>query len=146
MIVKARAVILIDDRLIVANQRRRGRSELSLPGGRVNRYESVLDAVKREVAEETGLEVVPRRLLYVSEIAQSVRSHDLELVFLAETSGVPTLNGFKAIDLDGGERPAIRPPILEQIVHDRAHDWRETPRWLGNIEHLRRSTNSIDTR
>jgi hypothetical protein len=33
VIVKARAVILIDGRLIVANQGRRGRSELSLAGG-----------------------------------------------------------------------------------------------------------------
>lgn len=146
MIVKARAVILIDDRLIIAKQRRRGRTELSLPGGRVNRYESVLDAVKREVAEETGLEVVPRRLLYVSEIVQSVRSHDLELVFLAETSGIPTLKGFKAIDLAAGERPAIRPPILEQIARDLSQDWRDTPRWLGNIEHRLRPTNAIRTR
>ena len=145
MIVKARAVILIDGRLIVANQRRRGRSELSLPGGRVNRYESVLDALKREVSEETGLEVVPRQLLYVSEIVQSVRSHDLVLVFLAETRGIPTLNGFKAIDLEGGERPQVRPPILEQIARDLAQDWRDTPRWLGNIEHLLRPTNSIAT-
>ena len=145
MIVKARAVILIDSRLIVANQRRRGRTELSLPGGRVSRYESVLDALKREVAEETGLEVIPRCLLYVSEIVQSVQSHDLELVFLAEASGVPDLNGFKAIDLHGGERPAIRPPILEQIASDLAQDWRDTPRWLGNIDHLVRSTGSIGT-
>lgn len=36
MIVKARAVILIDRRLIVASRRRRGRNELSLAGGRVN--------------------------------------------------------------------------------------------------------------
>jgi ADP-ribose pyrophosphatase YjhB (NUDIX family) len=143
VIVKARAVISIDGRLIVANQRRRGRGELSLPGGRVNRYESVLDAVRREVAEETGLEVVPRRLLFVSEVMQSVRAHDLELVFLAETSGVPTLNGFKAIDLEGGERPAIRPPILEHIARDLASGWRDTPRWLGNIEHLLRPTNSV---
>ena len=143
MIVKARAVILIDGRLIVANQRRRGRSEFSLPGGRVNRFESVLDAVKREVAEETGLEVTPGRLLYVSEVVQSVRSHDLELVFLAETSGIPTLKAFNAIDLEGGERPAIRPPILEQIVRDRDSDWRETPRWLGNIEHLLRPIDSV---
>ena len=143
MIVKARAVILIEGRLIVANQRRRGRSELSLPGGRVNRFESVLDAVKREVAEETGLEVTPGRLLYVSEVVQSVRSHDLELVFLAETSGIPTLKAFNAIDLEGGERPAIRPAILDQIVRDRDSDWRETPRWLGNIEHLLRPTDSV---
>jgi ADP-ribose pyrophosphatase YjhB (NUDIX family) len=134
VIVKARAVI--DGRLIVANQRRRGRSELSLPGGRVNRYESVTDAVKREVAEETGLDVVPRRLLYVSEIVQSVRSHDLELVFLAEPGGVPALKAFNAIDLAAGERPSIRPPILEHIVRDLAHGWRDTPRWLGNIQHL----------
>ena len=146
MIVRARAVIFIDGRLIVASQRSRGRSELSLPGGRVNRYESVPDALKREVAEETGLEVIPSRLLYVSEIVQSVRSHDLELVFLAETSGVPTLNGFNAIDLEGGERPAIRPPILEQIARDRAQDWRDTPRWLGNIDHLLRPTRPIGTR
>lgn len=136
MTVKARAVILIDGRLIVANQRRRGRSELSLPGGRVNRFESVLDAVKREVAEETGLEVVARRLLYVSEIVQSVRSHDLELVFLAEASGIPTLNAFKAIDLEAGERLPVRPPILELIARDLATGWRDTPRWLGNLEHL----------
>lgn len=138
MIVKARAVIVIEGRLILASQRRRGRSELSLPGGRVNRFESVLDAVRREVAEETGLEVVPRQLLYVSEIVQSVRSHDLELVFLAEPSGIPTLNGgFTAIDLEAGERPPVRPAILEQIVRDLASGWRDTPRWLGNLEHRR---------
>ena len=60
MRVKARAVILIDGRLIVAEQRRRGRTEHSLPGGRVKERESVLDALKREVAEETGLRCRPR--------------------------------------------------------------------------------------
>jgi len=144
--VKARAVILIDGRLIVANQRRRGRGELSLPGGRVNRYESVLDALTREVLEETGLEVVARRLLYVSEMVQSVRSHDLELVFLAEANGIPTLNGFKAIDLDGGEWPPIRPPILGQIVDDLARGWRDTPRWLGNLADLPRLIESFRPR
>lgn len=133
MRVKARALIWIDGRLIVAEQRRRGRKELSLPGGRVNDHESVLDALKREVAEETGLEVTPSRLVYVSEVVDSVRAHDLELIFLAETSGVPSLNGFRAIDLAAGERPPVRPPILDLIASDAAASWRENPRWLGNL-------------
>jgi len=131
--VKARAVIWIDGLLILAEQSRRGRPELSLPGGRVNAHESVIDALKREVAEETGLEVDPGRLLYVSEHVESVRAHDLELIFLAEASGVPTLRGdFKTIDLDT-ERPDVRPPILEQIASDAKSGWADTPKWLGNV-------------
>jgi ADP-ribose pyrophosphatase YjhB (NUDIX family) len=126
-------VIFIDGRLIVAEQLRRGRNELSLPGGRVNDRESVIDAVKREVTEETGLEITLGRLLYVSEIVESVRTHDFELIFLAEPSGVPNLNGFQLIDLNGGERPAVRPPILDQIASDAASGWRDNPRWLGNL-------------
>lgn len=133
--VKARAVILIDGRLIVAEQLRGGRSEFSLPGGRVNRNESVVDALKREVDEETGLLVTPSRLLYISEIVQAMRSHDLELVFLAHACGVPRLTGFMAIDLGQGERADMRPPILEQIAVDLASEWRDNPRWLGNLEH-----------
>ena len=87
-------MIWIEGCLIVAQQRRRGRKELSLPGGRVNDHEGVLDALKREVAEETGLEVAPGQLLYVSEIVRSARAHDLELTFLAELSGVPASTGF----------------------------------------------------
>ena len=133
MRVKARAVILIEGRLIVAEQLRRGRPELSLPGGRVNQRESVPDALRREVAEETGLEVTPDRLLYVFEMVQAVQIHDLELIFLAHATGIPGLGGYTAIDLDAAERPPVRPPILEQIASDRASSWRDTPRWLGNL-------------
>lgn len=134
MRVKARAVIWIDGRLIVAAQSRRGRTELTLPGGRVNNHESVFDALQREVAEETGLQVDAGRLLYVSETVESVHDRDLELIFLAQTSGVPTLRGgFRTINLDTSERPEVRPPILDQIASDAMTGWRDTPRWLGHV-------------
>jgi 8-oxo-dGTP pyrophosphatase MutT (NUDIX family) len=97
----------------------------------------VTDALKREVAEETGLQIEPGPLLYVSEIVQSVGSHDLELIFLAQTSGVPTLRGgFQTVDLDSEARPPVRPAILDQIAADARTQWRDTPRWLGNLREV----------
>jgi ADP-ribose pyrophosphatase YjhB (NUDIX family) len=131
--VKARAVIWLDGKLVLASQRVRGRTELSILGGRVNQGESVTDALVREVTEETGLSVNPERLLYVAEIVSPVRAHDLEVIFLARTDGPPRLNGLQPIDLLGGERPEVKPPILEEIARDHASSYRDTPRWLGNL-------------
>ncbi len=119
MRVKARAVIWIDGLLMVAQHSRRGRRELTLPGGRVNAHESVIDALKRKVIEEIGLEIDPGPLLSVSEIVESVRARDLELIFLAQATGVPRLRGsFQTVALDSFHRPAVRPPILDQMGSD----------------------------
>lgn len=68
MRVKVRAVIVCDGKLLVSRERRRGVEHVLLPGGRVQDGESITDALVREVAEETGLDVVPERLFYVAEV------------------------------------------------------------------------------
>ncbi len=58
------AVAVVDERLLLV---RRGHGpaagEWSVPGGRVEAGESIVTAVVREVAEETGLEVIVEDLL-----------------------------------------------------------------------------------
>jgi 8-oxo-dGTP diphosphatase len=131
--IKAHAIIWIDGLLIVAREAGAGsQTQLTLPGGHVNAHESIADALKRDVSEETGLDIDPGPLLYVNEVNESASTHDLELIFLAEASGVPMLRGhFTTVDLDGDPPPDIRPAILEQIAADASDGWRGTPRWLG---------------
>lgn len=134
MRVKVRAVILRDGKLVVSRERRRGMEHILLPGGRVQDAESVIDAVSREVAEETGLDVVPQRLLYVAEVSGSYGVHDLILVWLAEPRdpNVP-IDDDVLVALDSPVARSMMPPLIDQIAADAANGWPREPRWLGNV-------------
>lgn len=138
MRVKARAVILDGERLVVAHERRRGRTHLSLPGGRVHDRESVTETVAREVLEETGARVRVGELLYIAEVAGGYGAHDLNLVFAAQLADAAAdRERLETIDLAARPWPTVWPPLLEQIAHDHADGWRAMPRWLGNVRRRR---------
>lgn len=65
--VRATAVLVEDDRILLVRQQVSAERGWSLPGGRVQRGETIGQAVVRETREETGLEVAVRRLLWLSD-------------------------------------------------------------------------------
>lgn len=79
--------ILPDGQIVLV--RRRDNGQWSLPGGMVNWGQNLLTTVERELAEETGLELIQiRRLVGIySEPDRDPRLHSICVVVAAEVQG-----------------------------------------------------------
>ncbi len=83
--VRVAAVIVRDDTLLLAEHVKDGNTYYLLPGGGVNRGETLHDALTRELWEETRLTIQPGRLLFVCEsIAPDHGRHIIQLAFAAD--------------------------------------------------------------
>lgn len=100
--VRAQAALFAGGDLLCVRHRKGESEYLVLPGGHLERGESLWEAVVREVREETGLNVSAGRLWAVSEF-QSRDRHVLDVTFFATTwSGRPRLG----TDPEGAGHPA----------------------------------------
>lgn len=88
------AVIQNGDAVLLVKRRREPEAGCwGLPGGKVDPYETVLDAVRREIVEELGVAVKGLRLLcVVDQIDRSNASHWIAPVYLVDTyDGEPAI-------------------------------------------------------
>lgn len=124
------AAILLDSRgrvLLVGNDWQGfGHVRYTLPGGVVERGESTLDALSREVKEETGLTVTQIETLAYSVHVEDVRRNDraLSFAFVATYEGLLNPNdpdGFiveaRFFPVEEVERMIPIPPIREPLAN-----------------------------
>jgi len=133
--VKVHAIVVHEDRMVLARERHRGVERLALPGSRVHDRESITRALTRGVSEATRLKVDPVRLLYIAEIPGLYAANDLHLVWLAEPrDGDAEIPEHLLVDLRCEPPASLNPPILNEILADFEAGWPLTPRWLSTAE------------
>lgn len=70
-----------------------------IPGGRIHPGHTLMENLKREVKEETGLEISSDpRLIAAQDIMPSADKHIVRLTYLAETEGEPILDQVEHVE------------------------------------------------
>jgi 8-oxo-dGTP diphosphatase len=125
---RASAAIVVERRILLVRQEKAGTTYWLLPGGRVDRGESLEETVTREVEEECCVRVAVRQppLALVESISPDggVRRHGIELVFAATPVGEPFLPrpgdpAIKEVRWVGADELAslrLHPPIADLIL------------------------------
>lgn len=86
--IRVAAVVLRGDRLLLVNHAKDGRSYWLLPGGGVDFGETLVEALAREVREETGFDVRPGSVVLVCDsIPPDRHRHIVNVIFTAEVVG-----------------------------------------------------------
>ncbi len=78
------AIILDGEKILVTKMKKKDFSYYVLPGGGVEMDETIFEAIKREVKEETGLNVLKSRLVYVKELKNKKLGRGVEFYFYVE--------------------------------------------------------------
>ena len=84
----AKALIMKDGKMLAIKLNDNGDVFYIMPGGGQDSEETLTDAVKREVAEETGIEINPKTLEFVIEGVHGEAFHRIDLIFLCEYVGL----------------------------------------------------------
>ena len=123
-----RAVIVEAGRLLLVNAYPGEESDLwCAPGGGVERGTSIEENLRREVREETGLEIVPGRLLAVSEFHYPADGfHQVDLIYrarLVDPAAAATLcdpegvvNRLRWVEAGGMAALRFKPDSLERLA------------------------------
>ena len=87
----------------------------SIPGGHIEYGESAIDAVRREVKEETNLDVSVKELLCIQECIKSDEYHDKERHFIFLEFLCTSPNGEVKINEEGENHKWVKPAEMHMV-------------------------------
>lgn len=138
----AKAVIIQDGKLLAIKLNDGKEEWFILPGGGQNGEEALPQTVEREVAEEAGLAVRCKELLFVIEGVHGECFHRVDLVFSCDFLGKAAHAalhqdqnqvGFAWLDVSVLNRLPLYPSKLRRPIMN-YHERKAYPKYLGNEE------------
>ncbi len=135
-----KAIIIDRTKLLVAEKCVDGKMFYTLPGGGQETNELMLEALCREVKEETGYTVEPQSLLFIRE-GFSERTHRIEFMFvcniIGEKSEPTDLDigqvGTKWISIDNIMQEPLMPEELRGVIKNYFLG-KKSPIYLGKMD------------
>lgn len=139
--IRAAAIIVQDDSILLVRHEKDGRRYWLLPGGGVDFGESLAEALIREVREETGLAITAGALVMLNDsIPPDRHRHVLNVYFTAEVTGGELKPGRDGRLEDVSfvlltELPALTfyPDVRESLLRGLREGFGNTPAYLGNL-------------
>ena len=138
----AKALIIKEGKILAIKIKDNGKEWYIMPGGGQESEELLADAVCREVAEEVGIEVTAKELVFVVEGVHGEAFHRVDLVFLCEYIGeLPDVashkdtnqTGYDWLDIQTLNQSKLYPSKLRRQIMN-LYEGRPYKVYLGNEE------------
>ncbi len=138
----AKALIIKDDKMLAVKIRDKNEEWYIMPGGGQNSEELLPEAVCREVAEEMGIQVNVKDLVFVIEGLHGEKFHRVDLVFLCEYIGEienaalhkdTNQIGYDWLDINTLNHAPLYPSKLRRQIMN-LHNGKSYNSYLGNEE------------
>jgi len=136
--VRVGVIVVHEGRVLLVKQHTsQGQDFWIVPGGGLKPDEGMLDCARREIAEETGLEVEPVRLLYIGDFFKGDK-HIVDTFWLGKVVGgelkrrVEEIDTLRFFEIERLREIAIRPPgIAELLLKDSREGFRSPVAYVG---------------